>query len=251
MSKNERRNSENVLIRLCKKILGVLLIIGIPAAAFISTFHMKVINVEGSERYTKEAITTQLVKSKPDSNSLYFYLKYKYFENPKIPFVEKLDVELTNNHTVTVYVYEKMVTGCVDFMGEYLYFDKDGIVVESSSKRLKDIPEIKGLQFDKIILNQKLEVQKDELFQVILNLTQQIDKFDLDVDTIRFNIDYEVTVDCGDIKVLLGKRSTYDEVLAELTNILKEAKGMDIVLDMREFQKGTNRIIAKQKKPTD
>ena len=33
---------------------------------------------------------------------------------------------------------EKRVTGC-EYLGEYLYFDKDGIVVESSSKHFMDI----------------------------------------------------------------------------------------------------------------
>jgi cell division protein FtsQ len=169
----------------------------------------------------------------------------------KLPFVEKIDVTMTDTHTITVYVYEKMVAGCVEFMGEYLYFDKDGIIVESSSTRLEDIPVIKGLKFDKIMLSEKLEVQKDELFDVIINLTQLIRKYELRVDKISFNSDYEVTLDCGDIRVLLGKKSTYDEALSELKNILAEAKGMEITLDMRNYVKGTQNIIGKQKNPTE
>ena len=46
--------------------------------------------------------------------------------------------------------------------GDYLYFDKDGIIVESTSKRIAGIPLVKGLKYHKIVLNEKLEVQKDE-----------------------------------------------------------------------------------------
>jgi cell division protein FtsQ len=169
----------------------------------------------------------------------------------KLPFVEKIDVNMTDTHTITVYVYEKMVAGCVEFMSEYLYFDKDGIIVESSSRRLEDIPVIKGLKFEKIMLSEKLKVQKDELFDVIINLTQLIRKYELAVDQISFNSDFEVTLDCGDIRVLLGKKSTYDEALSELKNILAEAKGMEITLDMRNYVKGTQNIIGKQKNPTE
>jgi cell division protein FtsQ len=231
--------------------MAILLVIGIPAVLFVSTFHIKKIEVVGAKRYTTEQITEQLMQTKQDSNAIYLYLKYNYFTKVRIPFVEKVDIEMVDNHTVTIFVYEKMVAGCVDFMGEYLYFDKDGIIVESSSKRLEDIPIINGLQFDKIVLNEKLKVQKDELFDIIINLTQLIEKYDLGVDTISFNNKYEVTVDCGDIKVLLGKRSTYDEVLSELKNILVKAKGMEITLDMRNYVKGTDNIIGKLKIPTE
>jgi cell division protein FtsQ len=256
--------------------------------------------VVGAQRYTPEQITAHVMQTKQDSNALYLYLKYHYFTNVRMPFVEKIDVEMVDSHTVTIFVYEKMVAGCVEFMGEYLYFDKDGIIVESSSKRLEDIPVIKGLQFNKIVLNQKLELQKNalqksevltdvaktddektddeadeaqkdegqkdevqmnevqmnevqmnELFDTIINLTQLVKKYDLGVKTISFNNKYEVTVDCGDIKVLLGKKSTYDEVLSELKNILTETEGMQLTIDMRNYVKGTDYIIAKPKKPTD
>jgi cell division protein FtsQ len=207
--------------------------------------------VVGSRQYTPEQITAELVKTKLDSNSLYLYLKHRYFADVMIPFVEKIDVTMTDTHTITIYVYEKMVAGCVEFMGEYMYFDKDGIIVESSTKRLEEIPVIKGLKFDKIMLGEKLVVQKDELFDVIINLTQLIQKYELDVDKITFSSDYEVTLDCGDIRVLLGKKSTYDEALSELKNILAEAQDMKITLDMRNYVKGTHNIIGKQKNPTE
>ena len=251
MSRIRQRSSNSVLRRVLKKSVILLLIISIPSALFISTFRVEKMDVVGAKRYTADQIKQQVMQTKLDSNTLYLYLKYHYFSNVKMPFVEKIDVDLVDNHSVTLYVYEKMVAGCVEFMGEYLYFDKDGIVVESSATQLEDIPIIRGLEFNKIILNEKLEVQKEELFDVIINMTQLIEKYELDVDTISFSSQYEVTIDCGDVKVLLGKKSTYDEALAELKNILEEAKGMEITIDMRNYVKGTHNIIGKQKKPTE
>jgi cell division protein FtsQ len=139
-------------------------------------------------------------------------------------------------------VYDKKIIGCIEFMGDYLYFDKDGIIVESTSNMLSDIPLIKGLKFKKIVLNEKLEVQKDELFDIILNLTQQIEKRELNVKTISFNNNYEVTLNLGDIKAMLGKRSTYDVILSKLKNIVAEAKGKKLTIDMST---GTDYFIAK------
>ncbi len=153
-----------------------------------------------------------------------------------------MSFELVDRNSVSIRVYDKKIIGCIEFMGDYLYFDKDGIIVESTANRIDEIPLVKGLKYDKIVLNEKLEVQKEELFNVILNLTQQIEKRELDVDTISFTKQYEVTLDLGDIKAMLGKRSTYDEILAKLKNIVNEAQGKKFTIDMSS---GTDYFIAK------
>lgn len=245
--REKQKKPKSIRKKLFLKLIGILILFGIPAAVFISTFRLQNVTVKGATRYTPEEIQEKVIQTRWDHNSLLLYLKMKYFTEINIPFIQSIDLELVDNHSVNILVYEKKVTGCVEFLGEYLYFDKDGIVVESSAKRLEDIPQIKGLHFNKVILHEKLEVPKADLFDVILNLTQIIDKYEMDIDTISFNSKYEVTVDCGDIRVQLGKRSTYDEILAELKNILPEVKGKKLVIDMREFSKNTDSIIAKPK----
>lgn len=260
MSKKSLRKSNSVLMRFLKRSLKIIVFIGVPILLFGFTFRIKNITVSGTSRYTSDQIIEQVVNSKFDTNTLLLQLKYKYLADVKIPFVEKVDLEIVDKNTINIQVYEKMVTGCVEFMNQYLYFDKDGIVVESSSTLMEDIPQIKGLRFNKIILYEKLEVQKNELFDVILNLTQQIDKYGLKVLSIRFNSDYEVMVDCGKYTALLGKRSTYDEVLSELSNIIesaereknnlmRESEGTQWELDMTNYSKDTEKIVAKPRKP--
>ena len=246
---NRRNNKKNSSLgmRMLKRFLGLLILVGVPSVIFISTFQLKTVTVEGLTRYTNEEIQEKLIHTELDKNALLLYLKYNYFTDVQIPFIEDIDLLLVDNHQVVIKVYEKKVIGCVEFLGDYLYFDKDGIVVESMSTPLEDIPLVRGLRFNKIILHEKLEVQKAELFDVILNLTQHIEKFDLDIDTIRFDSKYEVTFDIGEIRVFLGKRDTYDEVLGELKNILNEVGGMKLTLDMRKFDKNHKKIIAKPK----
>lgn len=302
MNREKQRNSNNVLIRIIKKAFLALVILGIPAVLFLYSFHIKNIEVVGTDRYTQEQMKELIFQNEADFNALYLYLKYRFFEKPKFPFIEKIDVDMVDNHSVTIFVYEKMVAGCVEFMGEYLYFDKDGIVVESTTNKLDGVPVIKGLKFNEIVLNEKLKVQKDsvltkesqeneaqssnttqtgdgtqksdntkdskkkqeavvqakdgqadeetnsKIFDRIINLTQQIGKYELKVDIITFNSSNEVILDCEDVTVLLGERDSYDEPLSQLTNILKEAEGMSITLDMRNYVKGTDSFIAKPKK---
>ena len=250
MLKSLPRKSNSVLKRILLRTIKFTLLIGLPVFLFIIFFKLEEVTIEGSTHNTPELVKEELITSGFDSNALVLYLKHKYFKKIEIPFVEKLDIELIDSHSVYVRVYEKVVTGCVEFMGEYLYFDKDGIIVESTSERLLDIPRINGLRFDSVVLGKELRVNKEALFDVILELTQLNDKYDLGIDTISFNSDYEVTVDCGNIKASIGKRDTYDEVLAELKSIIAKAEGMNLELDLSKFKKGDTAIIAKPITPS-
>lgn len=287
MNRNMRRNSNSVGFRIGKKLLILLLMVGIPAFILLTSFNIETVEVIGAKEYTSEQIKEQVITSPQENNALYLYLKYKLFSTPNLPFVEKMTIEMNGNHAVTIYVYEKMVAGCVEFMGEYLYFDKDGIVVESSSKKLDRIPEIKGLKYSEIILNEKLKVQNtviehpnlngeqdadlsekqiqkilqekeqeeklrnEKLFDTIINLMQLIDKYELDIDTISFNSSDEVTIDSDGLRFLLGKKSTYDEEFSEIKSIMEKATGRNITIDMRKYVKGMENIIAKPKKATE
>ena len=247
MANNQRKNSNNTLIRFFFKVLLFLIIIGIPILFFINIFSVKNIVVVGANQYNEEQIKDFVFKEKIDRNSAYLYYKYQFLEQPKLPFVEKIEVKMNDSHSVTIFVYEKMVAGCVEFMGEYLYFDKDGIVVESTAEKLPGIPLIKGLRYTQIVLSKKLIVQKEGLFDIIMNLTQLIELYELEIDSIRFQNDYEVTMESGNNTILLGKKNTYDEPLAELKNILKESKGKSLTIDMRNYDRDKDYIIAKPK----
>lgn len=248
MNKRLRRKNNSVLKRIGIRLLKLMVFLIIPILIFIYTFQLKNITVTGSSRYNQEQIIERLISSEADKNTLIIYLKYKYFTDVKIPFVEKVSYDFVDRNSINIQVYDKRIIGCIEFMEDYLYFDKDGIIVESTYNRLDDIPLIKGLKYQKIVLNEKLEVQKEELFDIILNLTQQIEKRELKVNTISFNNKYEVTLDLGDIKAMLGKRSTYDEILEKLKNITTETKGQKLTIDMRS---GTNYFIAKPEIPEE
>ena len=42
-----------------------------------------------------------------------------------VPFVEKMDVSVVDPHTIKIEVYEKALAGYVEYLGHYMYFDKD------------------------------------------------------------------------------------------------------------------------------
>lgn len=66
-----------------------------------------------------------------------------------------MDVNVVSHDSIRITVYEKSLAGYVTYLGRYLYFDRNGMVVESSSEKIDDVPEVTGLSFDHIVLHEE------------------------------------------------------------------------------------------------
>lgn len=146
-----------------------------------------------------------------------------------------MDLELTDKNTVTVTVYEKSIAGCVLYKGDYVYFDKDGIVLDSSKRRVGSAPLIKGLTFTEWSIGKKLPSDDDKKFQTILTITQLVEKYDLEIDGIKFTAENEIVLQHGGITIELGEGEYLAVQMMNLGNILKNLEGMSGTLYMKDF----------------
>jgi cell division protein FtsQ len=193
------------------------------------------IEIEGNQKYTKEEMIDFIFKSKWDKNPFVLYYKTKYGEQKVIPFVDQYDVEITSINSVKITVYEKKIIGYVTYMGSNMYFDKDGTVVESSTETLEGIPKVTGLDFDSIVLYESLPVDDSEVFKLILDTTQLLQKYSIDVDKIYISDKKEVSLYMSDIKVELGNNDDMNDKIRSLSDMLPELKGLSGTLDIREY----------------
>ena len=174
-----------------------LLVLG--AAIFFNAFAVRDVTVEGNERYT-DAEIEQLVLGEGYSNTLLLMAKSRSGGFGNIPFISTLEVEALSAGHIRIRVYEKTIVGYVSYMGTNLYFDKDGIVVESSDQEIEGVPLIKGLTFDRLTMHQALNVKDASIFGTILNITQLLDKYGLKPDEIRFGNNLELYLSMKDVK---------------------------------------------------
>lgn len=222
---------KGILIFAC----ALLVLLAIAAGVVLTQFRLDTMQVTGNIHYTEEEIREIVKEHGYIENTLALYWMNKLNPIGDIPFVDKLDIEYISNHVVTVTIYEKSIAGCMEYMNRYIYFDKDGIVLDTSTKRLQDIPCISGMKFEHVILYEKLPIENTERFSLILNMTQLITKYSLLVDDVRFTTDGEVILYSGDIKVLLGDGSNIEEKMVDLGNILERLEGKKGTLDMKDF----------------
>ena len=170
-------------------------------------FEADTIEFVGSTHYSDEELKKYIFGG-DYVNLLYFRIFGQ--KDTKIPFIQKYDVETDWPDRLYVTVYEKAIVGYVRYMGCNMYFDKDGIVVESSTDLYENVPQIDGLKFDSIVINTKLDVGNADIYNTILDLIQSFDKYDIDVDKVYFDASYNITLYMGDVKVSLGNSKDPD-----------------------------------------
>ena len=213
----------------------VLLVLALLAVGVISLFKIRKVEITGNSFYSAREIQERIITDRYTENSLYLYLKYKYFNKEEIPFVDKIEVSLQGSGKVKIRVYEKSVIGYVTYMGSNFYFDKDGVVVESSVDVKEDIPCISGVRFTSLAMYQKLAVEDDKIFSRILNITQLLKKYELSPDKIEFGTDLTLALYFGDVKVALGSSGDLENKMGRLHDIYSDLEGLSGTLHMENY----------------
>ena len=215
-------------------VLFVLIVIA-GTVFYLSTFTVEQVDVNGCEIVNTQTVTDAVKAQAPLDNTLLLCLKTKFKKLDEIPFVSKMDVEMTGRKSIAVTVYEKSIAGCVLYEGNYVYFDKDGIVLDSSKERVGTVPLIKGLIFDEWDVGKKLPSDDDKKFQTILTITQLVEKYNLEIDSIKFTAENEIVLQHGGITIELGEGEYLAVQMMNLGNILKNLECMSGTLYMKDF----------------
>ncbi len=202
---------------------------------FLNDYHVSTIYVTGNDHYTNDEIISFVTDGPLGNNSLYLSMKYRNKSVENIPFIAKMDVHVEDPNTIRIEVYEKALAGYVEYLDKYIYFDKEGVVVEASDQKTAGIPLVTGLSFDHVILYEALPVEDPAIFSSILSITQLVNKYNLSIDRIYFARDNTITLYFKDVRVALGDPDDLEEKVMRLQYILPDLKGKSGVLRMENY----------------
>ncbi len=230
-------------------ILFMVLLVAVLGGAglYILNFYtIRTVYVEGNVHYSEEEIKSIVMDGFLGDNSLYLSMKYKRKGIEGIPFVDEMDVEILSPDTIRITVYEKALTGCIRYLDTYVYFDRDGYVVESSAVRTVGVPQVMGLKFEHIVTGDKIPVENEAVFNSILNITRMLQKYSLTADKIYFKDSGDITIYFQNIKVALGNNSaTLEDKLMLLPDLLPRLEGKSGILQMQNYDGGGGKYIFK------
>lgn len=230
-----------------KVLLTILIILVVMCGAVFLLFPLKEVKVTGCDMSSEEAVVETVKNMAPMNNTLLLYLKIKFKGIDDIPFVSKVNISFDGRNKVVVDVYEKSTAGCFEYMEHYIYFDKNGIVLDTSDKKKDTVPCIRGLEFENWERGEKLPLEDKKKFDIILKITQLIEKYELGIDEILFTKDSEIVVMCNGIEVQLGDGSNISVQLMNLKSILESLGNKKGVLYMKDFNSSESTATFKEK----
>ena len=111
-------------------IVGV---IGISATIFFCD--TETVKIKGNTIASDKNLEKVILSDKYDKNTVYALLRNFFCPHKEIPFVESYRVKLKDRNTIIIQISEKELYGFVlgDKKGTYVYYDKNGQVLEISN----------------------------------------------------------------------------------------------------------------------
>ena len=243
MIREERRRKQR-LVTAFKVTVIVLSVILILVLVAINAFRVKKVVVEGNELYDQSVIEKAVLNDQYSWNSLYVFFKYKFVDTEQIPFIDTMEISLKDPQTLHIMVYEKGMMGYIYISGisENAYFDKDGLVVETSSDIVDGVPKIDGINCDKVVLYEKLPVD-DSRLKEILELTQALKREDLIPDSITYGGEGEPVISYGGLTVKMGDTKLLTQKIKRLKAILPSVKDMSGILHLEDWTEDSTNIV--------
>ena len=152
-----------------------------------------------------------------------------------IPFIQEYRLDWKSPSQVEIVVYEKSILAAVNYMNLYMYFDKDGMVLESSAEKIDKIPIVEGLELSSIVLYNKLPVKDEYVFSRLVSLAQSLSNYNIFAERILLYSQNQVNLYIGDIEVHFGVLNDIEEKTADLNNIFPEISGQKGILYMDNY----------------
>lgn len=238
----KRRKIKHWLIVL---IFLVLVLIGL---------RLRIENVEvlGIRNYTAEQ-AEELVfgGSYWDRNTVVCLINKLRGKKKELPFVSDYEISIKGPASCQLVIYEKNPVGCIRYMSNYMYFDKDGNVIESTDERLDGVPVIKGVSYGHIVLGKKLPLGNEVIFSDILNIKQLIDDYNenagesakINCDSIKFDeyMNITLSIENGDINVELGDNTDISVKISAMYDMIPSLRerGLKGTLDLSSYSDST------------
>ncbi len=253
----EKRRRQKLLKRVFIGVLVFAVLAAIAVFIVLKVFVVKNVKVEGNELYDKELITETVLNDEYSWNSLYVLLKYTFVDTEEVPFIDTMEIKLEDPQTLKIKVYEKGMLGYlyISAIGENAYFDKDGFVVETSTRIIENVPKIEGITCDEVVLYEKLPID-DQKLREMLTLTQALkrEEFQSDLaqvlmrenltpDVIHFGLEQAPVLSYGNTKVWLGSIEMLTQKVDRLKEIFPSINGIAGVLLMENWTEETSNII--------
>lgn len=239
MQRKKGRKKKKRSLRLYA-LLVIVLGIAILSLSVVLLFKVQKIEISGNEYCSDKEIREMIQDDSYSVNALYIFGEYLTGHGQKLPCFESVKVSLKAPWIVKVSVREKPIVGYMSGDKEYLYFDKDGLIVKKSNEILEGVPLVEGITPDNTELYKPLKNKKSIVFEEILETTKELNKYDLKIKKIVCKND-RIYVYIGKVCVSLGDTVT-PEKIAQIPPIMDKLGKQKGTLHLENYSEARKTI---------
>ncbi|MCD8020706.1 MAG: hypothetical protein LUF92_14360 [Clostridiales bacterium] len=188
--------------------------------AFVTVyFSTEEIEVTGNNTYTQGEIVQAVQEQYYVDNTLVMVVENHVFDQTYLPFIENISMSFGDSHTLKIKVKEKLRAGVFEYMGKNVYFDSEGIALESRNYLFSGVPVVTGVEFNTLVLGKEIPVDGD-YFDTIISITKKITTYDLDISEIHFEEENDITLVSGKFEIYIGSTAYLDSKMSKISEVL-------------------------------
>lgn len=189
---------------------------------FLLLFQVRKVEVVGNKYVSSQEVADWVQSDELATNSLYVLCKFQFTEYNLPAAIDDIKISLTTPWSIKIHVEEKKIVGYIILNDDFVYFDKDGIVLEKSREWWDDVACIEGLDVTSAQLYEELPVKKEEkkIFNSLLEMSKALKEKELTPDKIVCQ-DSELNLYFGSVCVNLGNEN-FAKRIAQIPPILEK-----------------------------
>lgn len=224
-------------------IEAVVAAIFIAALVFFVGFRVTKVQIEGNQYYTDEEIKKMVLDAPNAGNSILVMMTKTEEKTKDAQMIDHVTIKRKNRNTIVVNVKEKQMVGCLEFQGQYVNFDRQGVIQIITEEQMEGVPLIDGLSVKSAKTGQKLKGINTKKLNTILSVGKMLEKSEQKPDRLVFNDMNQLVLYYGDVEVRLGDDENMDEKMNRLSGILPQLEGMEGILHLENITEDTAGVV--------
>ena len=221
-----RRKLYRIIIEAAAGILLIFVLV------FFLGFRVTGVQVEGNSFYTDDQIKNMILDVPMAKNSILAGFIDTEKSTKDEAMIDSITVSRVNRNTLLLQVKEKQMIGYIEFQGQCVNFDRQGIVQIITEEPLENVPKIEGIDVKEAVQGERLSGINTTKLNTILSVGKMLEKMEEKPDRLVFNDLNQLVLYYGTIEVRLGDDENMDEKINRLVGILPELEGMSGILHL-------------------
>ena len=226
----------------------IIIIVLLALVVFFTVFHTDNVIVSGNTRYSDEDIKSMCLDGALSNNTLLFTIFHGRTELKDMPYLDHVDAEMIDRNTIHLSVDERISTGRIIFGDKYVYFDKNGNVLEIREPDTEQDPTVILVDgpvpdVETIEVGDTIFAENEELLSEVSVLSLLLLQYGLYPDRVKIDDENNMILVFNGLLVNLGSDIFLEEKMARVDAIYEDVKDSTGILHLEDYSESRRDII--------